>query len=115
MVIVINGTIRRAQVFGTETNVYVGEKGIRDSETSVQSGHAFGTELAVEDEVMAWTTFPTHAWNRLVGRDTKEVLLQLRHRINVDRSRDVATVIFMIKSTINNLVRHKFLLENSIQ
>ena len=88
---------------------------IKDSETSVQSGRAFGTEFAVEDEDMLWTTFPTHAWSRLVGSDTKEVLLQLHRCINVDRSGDVATMIFIIKSAIDNLVRRNLPLENSIQ
>ena len=90
-------------------------RGIDNSETGVQSRRAFGTELAVEDEDMLWTTFPTHAWNRLVGSDTKEVLLELRRCVDVDRSRNMATMIFIIESAIDNLVRRNFVLENSIQ
>lgn len=90
-------------------------RGIKDSGTSVQGGRAFGTELAVEDKDMLLTTFPTHAWNRPVGSDTKEVLLQLRGCINIDRSGDMATMIFIIKSAIDDLVRRNLLLENSVQ
>lgn len=90
-------------------------RGIDNSETSVQSGRAFGTELAVEDEDMLWTTFPTHTWDRLVGSDTKEILLELRRCIDVDRSGNMATMIFIIKSAIDNLVRRNFVLENPIQ
>lgn len=88
---------------------------IEDSETSVQGGRAFGTELAVEDKDMLWITFPAHTGNRLVGSYTKEVLLQLRRCINVDRSGDMATVIFIIKSAIDNLIRRNLRLESSIQ
>lgn len=82
---------------------------------SVQGWRAFGTELAVEDEDVLRTTFPTHAWNRLLGSITEEVLLQLRRRINVDRSGDMATMVFIIESAIDDLVRRNLLLESSVQ
>jgi len=94
---------------------YMWVRRVESSEMSVQGWRAFGTELAVEDEDVLWTTFPTHAWNRLLGSITEEVLLQLRRCIDVDRSGDMATVVFIIESAIDNLVRRNLLLESSVQ
>jgi hypothetical protein len=73
-------------------------------EGSVQGGRAFGTELAMENKDMLWPSFLTDARNWLVHGRTKKVLLQLYRCINVDGSWDVATIIFVIKTAVNNLV-----------
>jgi hypothetical protein len=86
-----------------------------NSEKNVQGGRAFGTEFAVEDEDMLWSTFPAHTGSRLVCSRTKKVLLHLRRCINVDCSRDMATVIFIIESAVDNLVRRDLRIESPIQ
>ena len=87
--------------------------GVKNSE-NIQGRRAFGTEFAVEDEDMLWSIFPAHARSRLVGGSTKKVLLQLRRCINVDCFRDMATVIFIIKSAVDNLVRGDLRIKGSI-
>lgn len=53
---------------------------------------------------MLWPVFPTHAGNRLIRGCTKEIFFQLHRRINVDRPWDMATVIFVIKSAVDDSV-----------
>jgi hypothetical protein len=58
----------------------------------------------MEDQDMFRSTFPAYARSWLFRGCTEKVLLQLHRRINVDRSWDMATAIFVIKSAVNNLV-----------
>jgi len=65
---------------------------------------AFGTEFTMEYEDTLWLTVPANAGNRLVRSCAEKVLLQLHRCIYVDCSWNVATVVFIIKSAVNNLV-----------
>ena len=69
----------------------------------------------MENQDMLWSTFPAYAGSWLFRTCTKEVLLQLHRCIDVDRSGDMATIIFIIKSAVNNLVRCNLRPEGSIQ
>jgi hypothetical protein len=71
---------------------------------SVQGRGTFSTEFTVKNKNVLRLTVPAHAGKRLVHCRAKKVLLQLRRCVDIDRSRNMATVELVIESAIYNLI-----------
>ena len=62
------------------------------------------TELAVENEHHFLTAIPTRRWLWFLHSGSEKEFLYSRHSVDVDGTRDVASVIFIVESTVDDVI-----------